>query len=130
MRRLVVIPCLLALAGCGSGGIERDAAAVSERFHSALAERDGTVACEQLTEQARTKLEQDEKKPCEEAIFTLDLPESGEVADTSVHITSASVRLAGGERDFLDKGPEGWRISDAGCKPTPNDQPYDCELEG
>jgi hypothetical protein len=48
-----------------------------------------------------------------------------------VEITSAYVRLTGGSADFLDEGPEGWRISAAGCKPgTSSDHPYQCEVEG
>ena len=63
--------CLLALAlaACGTADRERDAAAVTERFHAALEADDGQAACEELSEETASKLEQQEKKPCEEAIL-------------------------------------------------------------
>jgi hypothetical protein len=124
--------CLLALAvaGCGSGERADDAAAVSERFHAALEADDGAAACDELSEETASKLEQQEKKPCEEAILELELPKGGSVAGTRVHITNAVTTLAEGDSDFLDEGPDGWKISAAGCMPTLPDQPYDCELEG
>ena len=44
-------------------------------------------------------------------------------------MTSAHATLAEGGTDFLDEGPDGWRVSAAGCEPTAPSQPYDCELE-
>ena len=124
--------CLLALAvaACGTGERADDAAAVSERFHAALETNDGAAACDELSEQTASKLEQQEKKPCEEAILELELPKGGSVAGTRVEITNAVTTLAEGDSDFLDEGPDGWKISAAGCVPTLPDQPYECELEG
>ena len=123
--------CLLALgvAGCGTAGRERDAAAVAERFHAALETRDGQAACTELNPETASKLEQQEKKPCEEAILSLDLPKGSTVADSRVYVTSAFTTLAEGGSDFLDEGPDGWRVSAAGCEPTAPSEPYDCELE-
>ena len=58
--RSLVPTCLiaLALAGCGTGVRERDAAGVAERFHAALASGDGQAACDQLSEETASKLEQ------------------------------------------------------------------------
>jgi hypothetical protein len=130
--KLAVSACLLAatLAACGSGDRERDAAAVSERFHAALQAGDGQAACEQLNEETASKLEQQEQKPCEEAILGLGLPRGGTVAATGVYVQSAYALRAEGGTDFLSEGPEGWRISAAGCRPTAPEQPYECELEG
>lgn len=130
--RVAVAACLLTLAavGCGTGERADDAAAVTERFHAALEANDGAAACEELSEQTASKLEQQEKKPCEEAILGLELPEGGTVADTRVEITSAVATLSKGDSDFLDEGPDGWKIAAAGCVPTLPDQPYECELEG
>jgi hypothetical protein len=102
---------------------------VAERFHAALEDGDGKGACDELNEETSSKLEQQEKKPCEEAIVSLNLPKGGTVADTRVYVTSAFATLAEGGSDFLDEGPDGWRVSAAGCKPTAPSQPYDCELE-
>jgi hypothetical protein len=118
------------LSGCGTGGREDDAAAVVERFHAALEQDDGAAACEELAEETASKLEREEQKPCEEAILELELPRGGSVAYRRVEVRSAVIRLADGASDFLDEGPDGWRISAAGCEPTTPEQPYDCVLEG
>jgi hypothetical protein len=126
------VACLLVLplAACGTGGRERDVAAVSESFHAALRSGDGKAACDAVSEETRSKLEQQEKKPCDQAILSLQIPKSATIAVRHVEITSAYIGLAGGNADFLDEGPEGWKISAAGCKPSSPGQPYDCELEG
>jgi hypothetical protein len=126
-----VFACLLALplAACGTAGRERDVAAVTEQFHAALEQNDGRAACEELSEETVSKLEQEEGKPCEEAILELDLPKGGTVANTRVYVTSAFASLAEGTVDFLDESSEGWWISAAGCRPAEPKQPYDCELE-
>ena len=121
----------LPLAACGTSGRERDAAAVAERFHAALERGDAGAACAELSAETVSKLEQQDKKPCEKAILTLKLPKGGTAAVRRVEITSAYIRLTGGSADFLDEGPGGWRISAAGCKPgASSDQPYECEVEG
>jgi hypothetical protein len=127
----VLCACLLALAlaGCGTADREREAAAVAERFHAALEARDGQAACAELSPETASTLEQQEMKPCEEAILTLELPRGGTVADARVYMTSAIARRAEGGSDFLDRGPDGWTVSAAGCEPTAPEHPYDCELE-
>jgi hypothetical protein len=129
--RAASFACLaaLALAGCGTADREDDAGAVTQRFHAALEDGDGQAACDALSEETASKLEQQEQKPCEEAILSLDLPKGGTVADTRVYVTSAFATLAEGGSDFLDEGPDGWRVSAAGCEPTAPSRPYDCELE-
>jgi hypothetical protein len=131
--KAIVAACLivLAIAGCGTGDRKDDAAAVAERFHAALESGDGSSACDQLSEETTSKLEQQEGKPCEEAILSLKIPKGGAAAVERVEITSAYIGLAEGSADFLDEGPDGWKISAAGCEPTSStDQPYECELEG
>jgi hypothetical protein len=123
--------CLLAVAVAGCGTAERgdDAAAVATRFHQALEQGDGQAACAELNPETASKLEQEEMKPCEEAITSLELPKGGSLADARVYVTSALASLADGTADFLDESSEGWWISAAGCKATEPGQPYDCELE-
>jgi hypothetical protein len=129
--RVASLACLLALAlvGCATADREDDAAAVAARFHAALEHGDGQAACDQLNEQTASKLEKQEQKPCAEAILSLELPKGGTVADTRVYVTSAFTTLAEGGSDFLDEGPNGWRVSAAGCQATAPSQPYECELE-
>ena len=127
---LAAVLIAMPLAACGTGARARDAAAVAERFHAALEQGDGQAACDELSAQTASKVEQQEGKPCEQAILTLKLQKGGMAAVRRVEITSAYVGLAEGTADFLDEGPEGWKISAAGCKPAASsDQPYDCEVE-
>ena len=129
--RAASFACLLALAiaGCGTADREADADAAAQRFHAALEQGDGQAACDQLNAETASKLEKQEKQPCAEAILSLELPKGGTVADTRVYVTSAFTTLAEGGSDFLDEGPNGWRVSAAGCEPTAPSQPYDCDLE-
>lgn len=127
-----LVACLLALplAACGTADRERDAAAVAESFHAALEANDGQAACDELSEDTASKLEQQEEKPCEEAILALELPKGGTVTVTQVEVLSAYTELSVGGADFLDEGPTGWEIAAAGCRPTGSEQPYECALEG
>lgn len=128
-----VLACALAAtlaAGCGTADREEDVTAVVERFQTALAERDGRAACAELSEETASKLESQEEKPCGEAILELDLPEGGTVALARVETRSALAELDEGSAAFLDEGADGWRISDAGCRETAPNQPYECALEG
>ena len=129
--RIAMLSCLLALsfAGCATTDRERDAAAVADSFHAALAGGDGQAACAELNPETASKLERREKKPCEEAILALELPRGGAIADARVYVTSAFAQRAEGGSDFLDRGPNGWMVSAAGCDPTAPERPYDCELE-
>jgi hypothetical protein len=130
MRAPAVIAALaVLLGGCGSTDRAPDASEVAERFHSALADRDGQAACAELSEETSSKLEQQEDAPCEQAILELELPRGGAAAETNVYVTTASVILAQGGTTFLDEGADGWTVSAAGCRRTAPDLPYDCELE-
>jgi hypothetical protein len=121
---------VLAAAGCGASERKSDAEAVAERFHTAVAQEDGSAACAELSEETASKLEQQADMPCERGVLELELPAGGAASETSVYITSASVSFAEGGTTFLDEGARGWEVSAAGCTPTAPNLPYDCELEG
>src|SRR5215208_7190314 len=109
-----VLACLLVtLAIRGRGNDERgaDVPGVTQRFHAALEAGDGQAACDELSEETASKLEQEEKKPCDEAILVLDLAKGGMVGATDVYERSAFAFLREGSADFLDEGPEGWTVS-------------------
>jgi hypothetical protein len=124
---LLGLACLL--SACGTSDREADAAAVVERFQTALAGADGAAACAELSEETSQALEQQEGEPCDEAILGVELPSGGRVGSTKVEVTSAAVSLIGGGTLFLNEAPGGWEISAAGCSPTAPDLPFDCELE-
>jgi hypothetical protein len=118
----------LAGAGCGTSASERDARRSVERFYSAFEARDGAGACRELSQDAASALESSEREPCERAVLSLRLTPSP-TRDASVWVTSAQVKLSSGVAAFLDQVGGRWRISAAGCRPSPG-EPYDCELEG
>ena len=133
-RRASVI-CLALLCvgtvGCGRSGDREQATTVAERFFTAVESGDGASACEQLSVDTREKLEQDEQKPCREAIGELDI-EPGAPARVDVFLTSAQAELDNGDSAFLSRTREGWRLSAVGCRPgagPPSEEPMDCELE-
>lgn len=118
------------LAGCG-GGARSDVRAVSQGFLQALGQRDGAAACRALSDQARAHLENEEGKPCAQAIGGLGLRSSA-VGRVQVYMTSAKADLRDGDSLFLSQGPDGWRLDAIGCTPSagkPADRPYDCALE-
>jgi hypothetical protein len=126
------LPLLVAAAlgaGCGASGRADDATTVAVRFQTALDRRDGGAACAQLSEETAAKLEQQEQRPCEEAILELELPSGGTPSQADVYVTSAAVGVTTGGTLFLNEAPGGWEISAAGCRPTAPQLPYDCELE-
>jgi hypothetical protein len=117
-------------AGCG-GGARTDARSVSERFLRALGEHDGAAACATLSQQTLSRLEDDEGKPCADAIGSLGLQPSA-VRRIEVYMINAKADLADGDSLFLSNGQDGWRLDAVGCKRQggkPADQPYDCALE-
>ena len=118
-----------ALAGRGAGEDDESAAMVAEEFYSAVSAGDGARACSRLSEHTLTELEKEEMSSCREAVTKLEL--SGSRAERStVYVTSALVELRAGDHVFLDKTPEGWKVSAAGCKPQPGEEtPDDCEVE-
>jgi hypothetical protein len=117
------------LAGCGASDRADDAGTVAQRFQAALAARDGGGACAELSEEAASKVEQQEGSPCEEAILGLELPTGSELAEARVYVTSASISVAEGGTLFLDEAANGWEVSAAGCRPTAPELPYECEVE-
>ena len=129
---ILALAACLAVAGAGCGTTDRasDAGAVAERFHGALDERDGDAACAELSQHTVGELEQQEEMPCEEAVLELELRRGGSATRVGVYVTSASVDLVEGTTTFLNEGPDGWKVSAAGCRSTAPNLPYDCVLEG
>jgi hypothetical protein len=120
----------LLLAGCGPSADRATARAVTERFFSALGSGDGARACAELSQDTRSKLESQEQKPCREAITSLGL-KGAPIAHVDIDIVKAFVRFSNGDAAFLDEGKQGWELSAVGCKRqgTPNEHPYDCDVE-
>jgi hypothetical protein len=121
----------LGATGCGRSGDRDRAAAVAERFFAAVDSGDGATACAQLVPDTRKALEDDEQKPCREAIGALQI-EPGALTEVELYLTNGKADLDNGDSAFLSLTAEGWRLSAVGCKPgsgPPEDEPMDCELE-
>lgn len=127
----VTLAGAVALAGCGTGDDQDQARATVQRFAAALARGDGGAACSLLSEDLAQEIEQQEGKPCADAIGSLQV-RPGAVDRVQVFITNAKADLAGGRSAFLDRAPDGWRLSALGCEPQdgkPADRPFDCEVQ-
>jgi hypothetical protein len=128
VRRAAALAAVVAIAGCGNAGDEREASATVTRLVGAVERGDGAAACVELTEEAASSLENATGRACDSAILDLEVSPSP-VVDSTVSVLSAQVSLAGGGSFFLDDTTLGWKVSAAGCEPRPG-QPYDCQLEG
>jgi hypothetical protein len=91
-------------------------------------QHDGARACAQLSDGAVEALEHDEGESCAKAAPELDVSPS-RVTRAEVFGTGAKVDLADGDSAFLELTRRGWRLSAAGCRPQPDDQPFTCEVE-
>jgi hypothetical protein len=100
-------------------------------FGSALEQHDGARACGLLSPTAQSKLEDERKKPCGQAIVEVasDVKPGSAVTQIDVAETSAFVRTSHGPAFFLDKTHSGWKVSAAGCAKQAGDAPYSCALE-
>jgi hypothetical protein len=125
----VLTACLLA-AGCGTADREAALIEVSDSFHRAVEEGDGDSACAQMSNDAAETLEFEEQSPCPEAVLELDLPAGARASSAEVYVTSGYADLPGPDVAFLEDGPDGWKVTAAGCSPRSSDRPYQCDLGG
>jgi hypothetical protein len=104
--------------------------AVSQ-FGSALKQHDGKAACSLLSQSTQSKLEDDRKKPCEQAILELsgEVKPGDSVTDVNVAELSAFVETSRGPTFFLDKEGETWKLSALGCTKQAGDAPYSCAVQ-
>jgi hypothetical protein len=128
---LVLAVLAAALTGCGTADDREQARVVVERFYQAVRQDQGEQACGLLSSAAARALASQSGQPCRAVVTRLEYV-GGAVERTQVFITSARVDLRGGETAFLDREPEGWRITAVACKAEegpPNANPMDCEAE-
>jgi hypothetical protein len=131
MRRSSVAAAvaLLLVTGCSPREAdERSAADVAVAFHAAFAASDGRAACSVLTVSAAHEVEKSSSSACAEGVLEEELTDPGPALRTEVFGDEAWVRF-GGETVFLTHDSSGWRVSAAGCQPSPR-EPYDCMIDG
>ena len=121
----------LAATGCGRGADREEATSVAERFYAAVGSGDGAAACRLVAPDTRKALEDEEQKPCQDAIGGVQIDDAQPTA-VELYLTTAQADLDNGERAFLSLTTGGWRVSAAGCtggEGPPEDVPMKCELE-
>ena len=128
-RAIVPALIVLACAGCGTSADDEHARDAAVRFYRAVAAGDGRAACAELSTSAQRTI-----APCARSVTGLasDL-HGGRVTRTRVYITNALVEFSGGDKVFLGRQADGWKVDAAGCdfdQGKPADRPADCEIEG
>lgn len=127
---LLCLGVVITLTGCGRAGDRADVRRVAEAFAVALAQDRGQAACAALAEDTRAELVSQEGKRCADAVGSLEL-KGGAVARVVLDVDGAMVELSSGERDFLSRTTNGWRLAAVGCLAEdgpPDRYPMDCEL--
>jgi hypothetical protein len=130
VRRAALSIGVLVLAGCGRGGDRAAVRSVTERFLTAYQEDRGGTACAALGEDTRAELVSQEGTACADAVGSLQL-DGGMVTRVVLDVDGALVELSSGERAFVSRTTNGWRLTAVGCRPTdgpPDRYPMDCEL--
>ncbi|OAR26561.1 hypothetical protein A8W25_12540 [Streptomyces sp. ERV7] len=114
--------------GASSGRVDgaRDA---SRAFQRAVAAGDYAAACGLLAPGTRRQLEEDEKKPCGQALPGQELPTAGPGDSAEVYGRQAAIS-AGGQKLFLAQFTGGWKVVAAGCTPRGGEKPYRCVVKG
>ncbi len=125
---VVVVSGLVSLTGCQSPQAP-EAGAAATSFYGALADGDGSGACEAMTPTTRSELEQSAGKACPEAVLDEHLPTVRGVESSQVYGTMAMVTFAG-ETTFLTRFPDGWLVTAAGCSAPGRAGVYDCKVKG
>jgi hypothetical protein len=115
------------MAGCTGPGAD-EAAQTATRF-AAQASSSPEQACGLLSDQTRKDLERTAQAACAEALGKVELPPASAQQSVDVYEQHARVGLAG-DVMFLARFDDGWKVTAAGCKAQPEDQPYECELGG
>ncbi|MBT2470633.1 hypothetical protein J7E97_22885 [Streptomyces sp. ISL-66] len=104
------------------------AQSAGEAFVRALSAGENEKACRLLAPETLRQLQDDEQKPCAQALTGEELPRSGAVLATEVYGRQAMLRLDG-DTVFLSRFSGGWKVVAAGCTPQ-GEQPYQCTLKG
>ncbi|PWN03293.1 hypothetical protein DJ010_09260 [Nocardioides silvaticus] len=112
-----------ACAQSGDPAIDR-----AQHFYASVSHKDGAAACADLAPEARKALEQQEGKPCAEAILKQGLPDMVGEADVQVFGSMAQVTFPD-ETAFLSRYGDDWLLVAVGCEPATGDEPHDCSVE-
>ncbi len=121
---------LAAVTACGAPQSEtRAAEATATGFLEAYQAQDGARACALIAPETRVQVQEQEQKPCEQAVLAVDLPDLGTVDRTEVY-SGEGVVVTSQQVLFVSRfHPEGWRVTAAGCTPR-GEKPHDCEVQG
>jgi hypothetical protein len=126
-RLLPLGALVLAASACGSSQ-DAPAREAAVQFYSAVADRDGAVACGLLAPETLDEVEQSAQRPCPQGLFDEGVRAVQDPAEVRVFGTMAQVRY-GSETVFLTRFRDGWKVMAAGCTPAAAER-YDCRIQG
>jgi hypothetical protein len=108
------------------------AGTAANAFRAALEQDDGARACSLLAPETRSALEDERKKPCQEAIVEVKEDVEPQAAAASVNVAERSAFVETQKQDvvFLGRFGKRWLVSSSGCTRQAGDAPYSCELKG
>jgi hypothetical protein len=118
----------VAVVGCSSTEDDRASEAAAE-FYAAVASQDGATACDLMTPETRSEVEESARKPCPRAVLEEDVPTVTDAVRVKVYDTMAQVRYAQ-DTAFLTRIGDRWRVLAVACSRQPGDHPYDCQVQG
>ncbi|HEV2781190.1 MAG TPA: hypothetical protein VGX25_17550 [Actinophytocola sp.] len=127
MRRWLIVPYVLLVAGCGVDERADTAGQAAEGFVAAVENGDMSAACAMLAPQTRDDL-LTEAPDCAEALSSQTLPTSP-VGEVAVWGDRAQVHSDAGML-FLAEFDDGWKVVAAGCESRGADLPYRCVVGG
>jgi hypothetical protein len=117
----------LVLSGCAGPGTAAPTS-VAMRFHAAVSQQNGALACALLAPETRSELVQAAGEPCSRAVLGEAIPDVGRVRESDRFGVQAQVQMSG-DTVFLAEFPGGWRVVAAACTPR-RALPYDCQVKG
>ena len=130
VHRLVAIGAVLVAGMATSACAQLSDPAIdrARHFYASVSHQDGAAACADLAPDAAKALEQQEGKPCAEAILGQGLPDMVGDADVEVFGSMAQVTFPD-ETAFLSRYGDDWLLVAVGCEPVSGDRPHDCSVE-
>lgn len=124
---VAMVVASILMSGCSPQSGD-PAAERASHFYAAIAADDGASACADLAPEAREALEQQEDKPCADAIVDQAIPQP--TADGEVQVFGSMAQVAyANETAFLSRYDDGWLLTAVGCPPVSGDEPHDCAIE-
>jgi hypothetical protein len=122
LRAAGAVAAVLLVSGCGDQAAG-DVTRLAVQFHQAVQQHDFRGACELLSDEVRSSLDD-----CATELAQADIPEASGGASAQVFGQNGIVSWPS-DTVFVSRFPGGWKVIAAGCEPR-LDRPYDCAVSG